>query len=111
MNPTNYFNTVFSGLSMTFMEAFGYYKGNFNMEEYLGWGYQSKCDAFTGACISHPNYCIPRSQQCSLDFMTRGSCEPDNYSEKCNMFKEYPASDCKYDSNKSILIGQGVKGA
>ena len=104
MNPTSYYNMVFSGLTMSFMDDFGYYKSNFEMEEFLIWGQDTKCDAFAGACSTHPHVCPGGTQLCSLDLKSMGKCAVDRFVESCPVFTEVPDHDCLYSENKEKLI-------
>lgn len=99
MNPTSYYNMVFSGLTISFMEDFGYYKGNYAMEEYLMWGRNTKCDAFGGSCSTHPHVCTSDEIICSLDLKSMGTCDNDKFVENCPVFKEVPFNDCLYSGN------------
>ena len=88
MGAVYYYNTVFSGLSIAFMESFGYYKGagkttvNVNnvdherwaMEEYFYWGKGKGCEIFSGSCVTHPSRCNTGSFLCSPDFYSMGEC-------------------------------------
>ena len=104
MGPASYYNMVFSGLTISFMEDFGYYKGNYGMEELLVWGFDTKCDAFAGVCSTHPHSCQSGSRMCTMDAKSMGSCAVDRFVESCPMFKEEPFNDCMYSQNKEELL-------
>lgn len=107
MGPTSYFNMVFSGLTISFMEDFGYYKGNYQMEEYLMWAKETQCDAFAGSCDTHPHVCNTDSMICSLDQKSMGVCGRDRFVENCPVFKEVPFQDCMHAENKENLVKEG----
>jgi hypothetical protein len=106
MNPTSYFNMVFSGINLAFMNSFGYYKGNPDMEEHLVWGYQKRCDAFSGSCVTHPHKCNQNARLCSPDYHSLGVCATDTFAEQCDIFNENNHSDCRIDANKQILVNE-----
>lgn len=88
MTGESYYNMVFSSLTIAFMEDFGYYKGNYAMEEFLLWGKGTRCDTFTGVCATHPHRCIEDSFMCSMDHKSMGTCAINRFVENCPMFRQ-----------------------
>lgn len=105
MNPSDFFNTVNSGLNFALMEDYGHFSANYSMEEHLSWGLDAGCDAFSEDCSKVPMTCPKESQEmCSPDYYSMGNCTKDPLAESCNVFYEYVFSDCRHSVNKEILI-------
>lgn len=111
MGPEFYFNTVFSGLSIAFMEDLGYYKGIRSMEEKLHWGLGKGCSLFLDECSSRPYSCTENQKTCSPDYKSMGTCKRDPFQDDCSTFAFESGQSCLVSNNKASLLSEGgIKG-
>ena len=76
MGPIEFHGPTLSGLSLGLLEATGFYKVNWAMEEKWDWGAKGGCAFITGDCNAHPQKCdtSDEAKVCSPDFTTKGTC-------------------------------------
>lgn len=109
MNPSSFYNAQYSGATIAYIEAMGYFKvkePKTKMEENLVWGKGQGCGPLVDnplpACANIPMTCKATGSVCSDDYFSIGNCSTDHndagfhngFGGSCAVFFE--TKDCRF---------------